>query len=218
MDAFDWGAVLAALPFLWDGMQLSLLLLAVGMLGGTALGLLVALLRLFGPRLPAAIAAAYVDGLRAIPLVLVLFWFYFLVPLVIGRPVGALPSALIAFVIFEAAYYSEIIRAGIGSVRSGQWQAAQALGMTRGQTLRLVVLPQALRAMLPVLVTQAVILFQDTSLVYVIGLRDFMTATSISAEHDGRLVEFYVFAALVYLTVCSIGTELAHVLQRRRSA
>ncbi len=136
----------------------------------------------------------------------------------IGRPVGALPSALIAFVIFEAAYYSEIIRAGIGSVRGGQWQAAQALGMTRGQTLRLVVLPQALRAMLPILVTQAVILFQDTSLVYVIGLRDFMTATSISAEHGGRLVEFYVFAALVYLIVCSISTELAHVLQRRKSA
>lgn len=217
MDAFDWGAVLTALPFLWEGMQLSLLLLAVGMVGGTALGLLVALVRLFGPRMPAKIAAAYVDGLRAIPLVLVLFWFYFLVPLAIGRPVGALPSALIAFVIFEAAYYSEIIRAGISSVRSGQWQAAQALGMTRGQTLRLIVLPQALRAMLPVFVTQAVILFQDTSLVYVIGLRDFMTATSISAEHEGRLVEFYSFAALVYLIVCSIGTELAQTLQRRRS-
>lgn len=218
MYAFDWGAVLAALPFLWEGMQLSLLLLAVGMVGGTALGLLVALVRLFGPRVPATIAAAYVDGLRAIPLVLVLFWFYFLVPLAIGRPVGALPSALIAFVIFEAAYYSEIIRAGISSVKSGQWQAAHALGMTRGQTLRLIVLPQALRAMLPVFVTQAVILFQDTSLVYVIGLRDFMTTTSISAEHEGRLIEFYGFAALVYLIVCSIGTELAQMLQRGRSA
>lgn len=218
MDAFDWRAILGALPFLWSGMQLSLLLLGVGMVGGTALGLAVALIRLFGPPVPAALAAAYVNGLRAIPLVLVLFWFYFLVPLAIGRPVGALPSALIAFVIFEAAYYSEIIRAGIGSVRGGQWQAAEALGMTRWQALRLVVLPQAVRAMLPILVTQAVILFQDTSLVYVISLRDFMTATSISAEHSGRLVEFYVFAALVYLIICSAGTELAHALQRRGPA
>lgn len=217
MSDVDVGAVLRALPFLWEGMQVSFVLLLVGMGGGILLGLPIAVVRIFGPRWAAIAATAYVNGFRAVPLVLVLFWFYFLAPLAIGRPVGALPSALIAFVLFEAAYYSEIIRAGIKSVRSGQWQAAEALGMTRAQALRLVVLPQALRAMLPVLVTQGVILFQDTSLVYVIGLRDFMTATSISAEHSGRLVEFYVFAALVYLLICSLGTEFAQALRHRRT-
>ena len=152
------------------------------------------------------------------PLILVIFWFYFMVPLIVGKPVGALPSALIAFTLFEAAYYSEIIRAGLQSVRPGQWQAAAASGLSRAQALRFVVLPQALRNMMPVLITQAIVLFQDTSLVYVISLRDFMTSTSIVANRDNRLIEMYLFAALVYFVLCASLSLAAHLAAKRRSA
>jgi glutamate/aspartate transport system permease protein len=152
------------------------------------------------------------------PLVLVIFWFYFLVPLALGRSVGALQSVIIAFVLFEAAYYSEIFRAGLQSIRPGQWQAAYASGLGYFQALRLVILPQALRNMLPLMITQAVVLFQDTSLVYVISLRDFMTSASIVANRDNRLIETYLFAALVYFVICAIGAASAKKLGASRRA
>lgn len=214
----DVSVIVKAWPFLLEGLGLSLLLTLVAMAGGLVLGLLLALARLSRHALLAGAAAAYVNGFRAVPLILVIFWFYFLVPLIVGKPVGALPSALIAFTLFEAAYYSEIIRAGLQSVRSGQWQAAAASGLSRAQALRFVVLPQALRNMMPVLITQAIVLFQDTSLVYVISLRDFMTSTSIVANRDNRLIEMYLFAALVYFVLCASLSLAAHLAAKRRSA
>lgn len=215
---FDASVIVKAWPFLLEGLGLSLLLTLVAMAGGMVLGLFLALARLSGHRVLAAAAAVYVNGFRAVPLILVIFWFYFLVPLIVGKPVGALPSALIAFTLFEAAYYSEIIRAGLQSVRAGQWQAAAASGLRPTQALRFVVLPQALRNMMPVLITQAIVLFQDTSLVYVISLRDFMTSTSIVANRDNRLVEMYLFAALVYFVLCASLSLAAHLVAKRRSA
>lgn len=215
---FDASVILKAWSFLLEGLGLSLMLTLVAMAGGLVLGLLLALARLSGHRLLAGAAAVYVNGFRAVPLILVIFWFYFLVPLIVGKPVGALPSALIAFTLFEAAYYSEIVRAGLQSVRSGQWQAAEASGLRPTQALRFVVLPQALRNMMPVLITQAIVLFQDTSLVYVISLRDFMTSTSIVANRDNRLVEMYLFAALVYFVLCASLSLAAHMAAKRRSA
>lgn len=215
MSGFDVDVIVRAIPFLWQGMQISLLVTAVGLAGGVVLGLLLAVMRLSSLRLLSWPAAFYVNTVRSIPLILVLFWLYFLVPVIVGRPVGALPSALVAFVLFEAAYYCEIIRAGISSVSRNQVLAAKATGLTTVQALRLVVLPQALRNMAPILLTQAIILFQDTSLVYVITLRDFMTATSIVAGRDGRPLEMYVFAALVYFVVCFAGSLFVRRLQAR---
>jgi len=215
---FDASVILKAWPFLLEGLGLSLMLTLVAMAGGLVLGLFLALARRSRHRLLAGAAAAYVNGFRAVPLILVIFWFYFLVPLIVGRSVGALTSALIAFTLFEAAYYSEIIRAGLQSVRMGQWQAAAASGLRPAQALRYVVLPQALRNMMPVLITQAIVLFQDTSLVYVISLRDFMTSTSIVANRDNRLVEMYLFAALVYFVLCTSLSLAAHLAAKRRSA
>ncbi|MGS1008241.1 amino acid ABC transporter permease [Achromobacter anxifer] len=214
----DVSVIVKAWPFLLEGLGLSLLLTLVAMVGGLVLGLLLALARLSRHALLAGAAAVYVNGFRAVPLILVIFWFYFMVPLIVGKPVGALPSALIAFTLFEAAYYSEIIRAGLQSVRPGQWQAAAASGLSRAQALRFVVLPQALRNMMPVLITQAIVLFQDTSLVYVISLRDFMTSTSIVANRDNRLIEMYLFAALVYFVLCASLSLAAHLAAKRRSA
>jgi glutamate/aspartate transport system permease protein len=190
-------------------MLLSLLLVVAGSVGGCVLGTGLALMRNARLRAVALPAAAYVTVLRSVPLILVLFWFYFMAPLAIGHPVGALPSALVAFVLFEAAFYCEIIRAGIGAVPPGQAMAAAASGLRRWQALRLVILPQTLAAMTPLLVNQVIILFQDTSLVYVVSLRDFLTAASVVAGRDDRPVEMYCFVAVVYFVICLAGSRLA---------
>ena len=216
MSNFDWDVIARSWPFLAEGMALSALLVAVATAGGLVLGFALALMRLSSRPSIAVPAAGYVTLMRSVPLVLVLFWFYFLVPLVIGRPIGSLVSALIAFVLFEAAFYCEIIRAGIGSVRSGQTEAALATGMRRGQALRLIVLPQALRAMTPLLLNQIIIVFQDTSLVYVVALRDFMTAASVVAARDGRPTEMYTLVAVVYLAICfSLSKTVDHYRKDR---
>jgi len=158
----------------------------------------------------------YVNFLRSMPLILVIFWFFFLVPLVIGRPIGGFYSAVIAFTMFEAAYYSEIIRAGLSSVSRNQISAARATGLTYGQSMIYIILPQAFRNMVPILLTQAVILFQDTSLVYVVSLRDFMTTTVIVAQSQSRLVEMYVFAALIYFIICFTFSFMIKKLQNKR--
>jgi glutamate/aspartate transport system permease protein len=215
MTGFDFGVIIKSLPFLWEGLQLSLLLTGLAIVGGIILGTLLALARLSGFAPLSLLTAGYVNLIRSIPLILVIFWFYFLVPLALGRPIGSFYSALIAFVMFEAAYYSEIMRAGIQSVRKGQVYAGQATGLNYWQIQRYVVLPQAFRNMIPILVTQGIILFQDTSLVFVVSLRDFMTASSIVARTEGRLVEMYVFAALVYFVICFAGSLFVRRLKIR---
>ena len=218
MSDFDFGVIVDNLPFLWDGLQLSLLLTFLAIVGGIILGTLLALMRLSGVLPLSLLSAGYVNLIRSVPLILVIFWFYFLVPLALGRPIGSFYSALIAFVLFEAAYYSEIIRAGIQSVRKGQVHAGQATGLGYWQIQRHIVLPQAFRNMIPILVTQGIILFQDTSLVFVVSLRDFMTVSSIVARTEGRLVEMYVFAALVYFAICFAGSLFVRRLQKARTA
>ena len=218
MGDFDLSVILENLPFLWSGLQLSFTLTGLAIVGGIVLGTLLALMRLSAFAPLSLLSAAYVNLIRSVPLILVIFWFYFLVPLALGRPIGGFYSALIAFVLFEAAYYSEIIRAGIQSVRKGQIHAGQATGLSYWQIQRYIVLPQAFRNMIPILVTQGIILFQDTSLVFVVSLRDFMTASSIVARTEGRLVEMYVFAALVYFVVCFAGSLAVRQMQKTRKA
>ncbi|MEM8572686.1 MAG: ABC transporter permease subunit [Pseudomonadota bacterium] len=218
MGDFDYNVIIQNLPFLWQGLQLSLWLTFLAILGGIALGTGLALMRLSGFLPLSLFAATYVNLIRSVPLILVIFWFYFLVPLAIGRPIGGFYSALIAFVMFEAAYYSEIIRAGIQSVRTGQVQAGQATGLNYWQIQRYVVLPQAFQNMIPILVTQGIILFQDTSLVFVVSLRDFMTVSSIVARTEGRLVEMYFFAAIVYFVICFAGSLFVRRLQMARTS
>jgi glutamate/aspartate transport system permease protein len=220
---FDFEVIRSALPFLWEGMQFSLGLTLLAMAGGIVLGTLLALMRLSPFAILSWPAGAYVNLVRSIPLILVIFWFYFLIPIAIkhltGNPyasgIGPFYSALIAFTMFEAAYYCEIIRAGIQSVPRGQVQAAYALGLSYRQATTLVILPQAFRNMIPVLLTTSIILFQDTSLVYVVGLTDFMGAASKIARRDGRLVELYLFAALVYFILCFTASYFVRRLQER---
>lgn len=224
MSTFDFDVIRRSLPYLFlEGMRFTLTLTFFGALGGVVLGTCIALLRLSGGRVLATVAAGYVNLVRSLPLVLVIFWFYFLVPYlgqwVTGstRPiqVGASASAMVTFIMFEAAYFSEIMRAGIASIPRGQAAAAQALGLTPPQVMRYVILPQVFRIMLPVLLTQTIVLFQDTSLVYVVSITDFLGAASKIAERDGRLVEMYVFAALVYFAISFLASRGVRHLQAR---
>lgn len=211
----DYSAIFHNAGFLIDGLVLSLTLTLLGVVGGLGVGIVLILIRTFGGALANRCVDAYVFLFRAIPLILVIFWFYFMVPLILGRPVGAWTSVIIAFCLFEGAYYSEIMRAGLRSVRSGQWSAALASGMSRGQALRHVIFPQALVAMIPVFFTQAIVLFQDTSLVFVVSLHDFLTAITIVANRDGRLIEAYSFACLVYYLICLAATAGVERLRRK---
>ncbi len=221
---FDFDVIIRSLPYLfYDGMTFTLMLTALATGGGIIFGTLLAMMRLSGVAPLSLLAAGYVNLMRAVPLVLVIFWFYFLVPFIgqwvtgASRPiqVGAFASSLVTFTLFEAAYFAEIMRAGIQSIRRDQVAAAQALGMTYLQTMGYIVLPQAFRNMLPVLLTQTIVLFQDTSLVYVLSITDFLGAASKIAQRDGRLVEMYLFAALVYFVISFVASLLARRLQRR---
>ncbi|MEN5178766.1 amino acid ABC transporter permease [Comamonas odontotermitis] len=188
--------------FIIKGLGFSVMLTIIATLGGIFFGTLLALMRLSGNKLLTVPATIYVNGMRSIPLVMVILWFFLLVPLLIGKPIGAEMSAIITFVAFEAAYFSEIMRAGIQSIPRGQVYAGQALGMTYGQNMRLVVLPQAFRNMLPVLLTQTIILFQDTSLVYAIGAYDMLKGFEVAGKNFGRPVEAYLAAAVLYFIIC----------------
>jgi glutamate/aspartate transport system permease protein len=221
---FDFEVIARSAGYLFrEGMTFTLMLTALATAGGIVLGTVLALMRLSGLRILNLVAAAYVNLMRSVPFVLVIFWFYFLVPYIgqwlVGadRPVlvGAFASSLLTFTLFEAAFFCEIMRAGIQSIPRGQVYAAQALGLKYGQTMSNVVLPQAFRNMLPVLLTQTIILFQDTSLVYVISITDFLGAASKVAQRDGRLVEMYLFAALVYFVISLAASMLVRLLQRR---
>jgi glutamate/aspartate transport system permease protein len=206
-------------------MTFTVTLTALAMLGGIALGTILALMRLSSIKILSGFAGGYVNLMRSLPLVLVIFWFFFLGPYVGGwisgssqpMKVGAFASALITFTLFEAAFYCEIMRAGIQSIPKGQVAAGYAVGLNYRQTMSYIVLPQAFRNMLPVLLTQTIILFQDTSLVYVISSTDFLGAASKVANRDHRLVEMYTFAALVYFVICFSASLYVRRLQARIS-
>jgi glutamate/aspartate transport system permease protein len=198
-----------------SGLIFSVQLTLIAMIGGIALGTVLALMRLSGRKWLEVPATLYVDTLRSIPLVMVIMWFFLLIPFLIGRPIGVEVSAIVTFTLFEAAYYSEIMRAGIQSVPKGQVHAGYAVGMTYSQTTRLIVLPQAFRNMLPVLLTQTIILFQDTSLVYAIGAYDLLKGFETVGRNFNRPVETYLVAALVYFVICFSLSYLVRQLQKK---
>jgi len=211
--SFLTGSVLV--DYVSRGFAFSLQLTLVAMLGGIALGTLLALMRLSGKPWLAVPAAAYVNTMRSVPLVMVILWFFLLVPMLLGRSLGAEVSAIVTFTLFEAAYYSEIMRAGIQSVPRGQVYASQAMGMTYRQSMQLVVLPQAFRNMLPVLLTQTIVLFQDTSLVYAIGAYDLLKGFEVAGKNFNWPIETYLFAAAVYFVISFSLSMLVKRLQAR---
>jgi glutamate/aspartate transport system permease protein len=225
MYELDWTSIPGAMPFLLKGMFISLEITFSAIVFGIVWGTLLAMMRLSSVRALSWFAAGYVNFFRAIPLIMVLLWFFLIVPhlleSLLGFPRGSdmrLGSAIAGFALFEAAYYSEIIRAGIQSVPKGQMAAASALGMSYGQSMYLVVLPQAFRNMVPLLLTQGIILFQDTSLVYVSALADFFGAAYKVGDRDGRLVELLLFAGAVYFVICFAASQLVRYFQNKQRA
>ncbi|MGO9543624.1 MAG: amino acid ABC transporter permease [Rhodomicrobium sp.] len=221
---FDFGEIMRAAPYLFlTGMVFTLKLTFLATLVGTVFGTLIALMRLSGLPMIPQIAATYVNLVRSLPLLLVIFWFYFLVPYIAQaiagseRPIAIDPflSALITFALFEAAYFSEIVRAGVQSLPKGQVAAGYALGLSYWQVTANIVLPQALRNMLPVLLTQTIVLFHDTSLVYVLSLNDFLGIAGKIGQRDGRLTEMYLFAAIVYFVISFAASSAVRRLQAR---
>ncbi len=215
--AFDWSFFSWELisSYVIKGFYFSVWLTMVATLGGVFFGTILALMRLSGKTWLALPARIYVDGMRSIPLVMVILWFFLLMPIILGVAVGAETSAIVTFIAFEAAYFSEIMRAGIQSIPRGQVYAGQAVGMTYGQNMRIVVLPQAFRNMLPVLLTQTIVLFQDTSLVYAIGAYDMLKGFEIAGKNFGRPIESYVGAAVAYFVICFSLSWLVKRLHRK---
>jgi len=223
MGHLDFSVVAQAFPFLLQGLIFSLKLTVVGFVGGLILGTGLALVRHLDVPAAARLATGYITLMRAIPLIMVLFWFFFLVPLVLmwvtgaSRPVpiGPVWTAFVTFTLFEAAYYAEIIRAGLKAIPKGQYEACKALAMSTAKTYRLVILPQVFRTVSPILLTQTIILFQDTSLVCVLSITDLLGAASKVAQRDARLVEMYLTVAVVYMVICSLASQLVATLRKR---
>src|SRR5947209_4456942 len=219
----DLAALISALPFLMHGLWFTIEITVVGVAGGIIFGSLLAVARLSRNRLLSGFATAYVNLMRSIPLILVIFWVFFLVPWAIGwftnhgRPVavGASLTIFVTFVLFEAAYYAEIVRAGFRSISAGQYSACEALGLSKFHSYIYILFPQAIRNVLPILLTQTIILFQDTSLVYVISATDLLGAAAKVANRDYRLVEMYSFVAVVYFAVSYGLSALVRRLQER---
>jgi glutamate/aspartate transport system permease protein len=197
------------------GMLFSVQLTVIATTGGIIFGTFLALMRLSGRPSLVYLATIYVNTMRSIPLVMVILWFFLLIPILIGRPIGVDLSATITFIAFEGAFFSEIVRAGIQSVPKGQSYAAQAMGMTYGQNMRFIVLPQAFRNMIPVFMTQTIILFQDTSLVYAIGAYDLLKGFEISGKNYGRPIETYILAAATYVVICFSLSKAVRYVQTR---
>ncbi len=226
MQAIDFATVLQAWPYLCSGLAFSLALTATAFSVGLVLGTGLALAQHLAIPVLGPAARLYIAVMRSIPLILVLFWFFFLVPILLGslsgsgRPVTVGPTltAFLTFCLFEAAYYSEIIRVGLRALGRGQFEASQALGLTTAQTYRCVILPQVARTVAPIILSQTIILFQDTSLVYVLSLTDLVGAASKLAQVNSRFVELYITVALVYLAICSTASHCVAVLKRRTAS
>lgn len=225
MTQFDVSVILRSWPYLLRGFWFTLEITAISFCGGVVFGSLLAVAQLATNSLLSLAAVGYVALMRSIPLILVIFWVFFLLPWGLGWltgsprpiPVGASMTIFVTYTLFESAYYAEIVRAGLRSVSPGQYAASQALGLTKFQAYAYVIFPQAIRNVLPILLTQTIILFQDTSLVYVISATDLFDAAAKIAQRDGRLTEMYLTAAAIYFAVCCAASQAVKGLQARLS-
>ncbi|REF28938.1 L-glutamate ABC transporter membrane protein /L-aspartate ABC transporter membrane protein [Xenorhabdus cabanillasii] len=222
MYQFDWSSIIPSLPLLLNGLIITAEITTIAIIIGIAWGTALAVMRLSSIKVLSWFATLYVNLFRSVPLVMVLLWFYLIVPSLVQNVLGISPktdirliSAMVAFSLFEAAYYSEIIRAGIQSISRGQSSASLALGMTHMQSMRLVILPQAFRAMIPLLLTQGIVLFQDTSLVYVLSLADFFRTAANIGERDGTQIEMVLFAGFIYFVISFSASMLVNYLKKR---
>ena len=198
--------------FVLKGLYFSLMLTLVATIGGVIFGTVLALMRLSGKKWLDVPATIYVNGMRSIPLVMVILWFFLLVPLVIGRPIGAETSAVVTFIAFEAAYFSEIMRAGIQSVPKGQYEAARTLGMNYTQTMRRIILPQVIRIVLPPVSNETINLVKDTSLIYILAMNDLLRVARTIVQREFDMTPFLI-AGVFYLAMTFVLTWMFKKLE-----
>jgi len=208
-------AVTRNLAFLMGGFLVTLELTLFALLGGIVLGALVGLGRISRRPWIYYPVTLYVNFLRNIPLILVIFWFYFVMPIIAGRPLDPFTSAVISFIIFEATYFGEIFRAGYQSISRDLSAAAFSTGMTYAQTARFILVPIAFRRMLPSLITQSIVTFQDTSLAFVIGLQEFVRRASIVDNLEVRSIQLFGFVAVVFFIFCFIGSKISRHFEEK---
>lgn len=210
----DWDVIAANFPLLMRGLGTSLKLAAIAIALSFPLGCLIAIGRISHRPWISKTCASFVNLLRCNPLILILFWFYFLMPLIIGKSINDLTSIIIAFVIFFSAYFAEIVRSGIQSVGTQQVQAGLSSGLSYAQTMRHIILPQAIRAMLPALTTQCILVLQGTTVAYVVGYSELLHTTSMIVERTGRPIELYLSVAVAYFLICYGGSLLARHFEK----
>lgn len=221
MFQFSWSSIIPNIPYMLHGMITTIEITLISVIMGVLFGIVLVTIHLSSIKIISWCAKIYINLFRSVPLIMVLLWFYLIIPKFLQNSLGFSPqidirliSAIIAFSLFEAAYFSEIIRSGITSIGYEQLSAALALGMTYRQSMQFVIVPQALKAMLPLLLMQGIIVFQDTSLVYVLSLTDFFQTTSIIGERDGTQIEMILFAGLVYFIVSVSASTLVDYTKR----
>ena len=202
-------AVWRNLPFLLGGLATTFKLAVFAICGGVLLGIVVGLARISNSKWIYYPITSYVNLLRNIPLILVIFWIYFVMPLFIGRSIDPFPSAVIAFIVFEATYFGEIFRAGYQTISRDMVNAAYATGMTYLHVTRYITVPIAFRRMLPSLITQSIVTFQDTSLAFVIGLPEFVRRASIVDNMEIKSIQLFGFVAIVFLVLCYTGSRIS---------
>ncbi|AQX19969.1 amino acid ABC transporter permease [Bartonella sp. WD16.2] len=205
------------LSYILPGLLFSVFLTLFATIFGLIFSILLAVMRLSSIKLLSSLAVIYITAMRSIPLVMVILWFFVLLPFLTGTSIGANKSALITFTAFEAAYFAEIMRAGLSSIPQGQKYAGQALGMTYWQNMYIVLLPQAFRNMLPVFLTQVIILFQDTTLVYAISGNSLLNGFDIVSNNFGVKQEAYILAAIFYFAICFTLSQIVLHLQKKIS-
>jgi len=211
----DFGFLRTNASYLFDGFDMTIFLSVTSLVGSLVGGTLLALLRLspwWWLRWP---AIAYIDLLRMVPLIMVIFWFFFFLPILIGAPVDATVAALAALIAFNSSYMAEVIRAGIQSVPRGLVEAARCSGMTHLQCTARIVLPIATRNILPALVSRLVALVMGTSLVYIIGVTEFFRAATNVDNRVFRPYEIFGFVALVYFALCYSLSLSGRFLEKR---
>ena len=208
-------AVIRNLPYLMGGFGVTLELTFCALSGGIILGMLVGLGRISRVKWIYYPVTVYVNFIRNMPLILVIFWFYFVMPIIVGTPLNPFISSVIAFIIFEATYFGEIFRAGYQSISRDLINASFSTGMTYSQTARYILIPIAFRRMLPSLITQSIVTFQDTSLAFVIGLQEFVRRTSIVDNLEVRSIELFSFVAIIFFIFCFIGSKISRHFEEK---
>lgn len=211
----DFSVILTNLDYLLQGLGVTFLLAGIGMLMSLVTGTLFAMMRISkiaAVRIPAAI---FIDVMRTVPLIMVIFWFFFLIPILTGRPVSAFGAALVALIVFNTSYIAEVVRAGLQSVHRTQSEAAYSSGLSYLQVMRYVILPQAFRNMLPAVISRLVALVMGTSLAYIIGVTEFFRAANNVNNRVFQSYAIYSFVAVVYFVCCYSISLLGRYLERR---